>query len=422
MKADLITVGNELLDGTTLNTNAKWLCDRLFRAGIPVARIVTVGDAKEEILSSLEHAVRHSEVVIVTGGLGPTHDDVTKDAVAAFLGVPLVENRELRAHIAAMFQRRGVEMPPVNLEQARVPRGVCLLQNPLGTAPGFRFERDRAVCFVLPGVPAEMKAIAEASVLPFLRKRFRDRLAAVRFRNIRTTGIFESSLFEKLAPVSQIERWVHLAFLPHRFGVDLRLSVQADTEAEAEERLERAAGFILERIGEFVYEVGERSLEQVVADLLFGQKRTVAVAESCTAGLVSHLLTNISGSSAYLLGGVVAYSNEVKQKVLGVSAGTLATRGAVSAETAAEMAEGIKELAGADLGLATTGIAGPTGGTPEKPVGLVFVGYAGPDGTETQRFVFHRERLSNKYRFAYAALNLLRRHLLALKRRDSPPV
>jgi len=416
MKAELITIGDELLNGTTLNTNARWLCNRLVRIGIPVARIVTVGDVRADIVTALKHAVSRNEVVITTGGLGPTHDDVTKTAVAEFLGVPMVENTEVKEHILELFRSRNVPMPEVNLEQAQVPAGVQLIPNPIGTAPGFQFEKNRAICFVLPGVPAEMRAMMDAAVVPFLQTRFRDKLGVVLAEDIRTTGIFESRLFEKLEPISQIERWAHLAFLPHRSGVDLRLSVQAKSESEGRERLKKARTLILERIGPFVYEVGERSLETVVADLLFELKKTVAVAESCTAGLVSHLLTNVPGSSEYLLGGVVAYSNAVKQQVLGVSGKTLSTVGAVSEETAAEMANGVKHLIGTDFGLSTTGIAGPSGGTPEKPVGLVFVACAGPNGTEVRKFVFHRERLINKYRFAYAALNLLRTMLLSLKK------
>ncbi len=414
MKAEILSIGNELLNGTTLNTNANWLADRLVRTGVSPEKIVTVGDDREGILKELAGAAGQVEVLISTGGLGPTHDDITKEVVAEFLGTELVEDESLKRHIMSLFQRRGVDMPEVNLEQARVPGGVALIPNPIGTAPGFRFERKNTHYFILPGVPAEMKRMTEESVLPFLREHFGERLGFVLSQTIRTTGIFESRLYELLQPISDIQALAELAFLPHRFGVDIRLTAKAARKTEAEQKLWAAQDLILPKISEFVYEVGDRSLEEVVADLLFRTEKTVAVAESCTAGLVSHLLTNISGSSAYLLGSVVSYSNEVKHGLLGVPAETLEREGAVSESTARQMAEGVRRVIGTDFGVATTGIAGPTGGTEEKPVGLVYVACSGPLGTEVRRHVFHRDRLINKYRFAYAALNLLRQHLIGL--------
>jgi nicotinamide-nucleotide amidase len=413
MIAEIVSVGNELLDGTKQNTNAIWLADRLLKAGIQIKWITLVGDEEDSIQVAVSQAMGRARIVLVTGGLGPTPDDVTKESLANLFGCRLAENAGIKDHILNLFAQRGIPMPKVNLKQAMVPEGAKILHNKIGTAPGFHFARGDSHCFVMPGVPAEMRRMTEKEVLPILETRFGGNKEAIIYETARTTGIFESSLSEKLSPLEDIIENAELAFLPHLYGVDLRIKVVGSDKNDAKTCLQNAIETISDRISSHIYEIGDRSLEEVVADLLIEKQKTVAVAESCTGGLLANLLTNISGSSAHFLGGVVAYDNSVKTHLLGVKESTLENCGAVSEESAREMAVGVKNLTGADLSVATTGIAGPTGGTGEKPVGLTYVAIASSREIRVKKFIFHRERLINKSRFTYAALNLLRQLLLA---------
>lgn len=414
MNAEIITIGNELLNGTTINTNASWISDKLWRMGIVTKRVLTISDEALSIKKALADSLSRVDIILITGGLGPTNDDVTKKSIADYFNVPLEENKTLRERIEFLFANRGVPMPKINLEQALIPQTSKIIPNEIGTAAGFYFEQNNKICLIMPGVPAEMKKMVQEFILPLLLKKYSDQLGHVMYRMLRTTGIYESKLHEVLSPVIKDLHDVSIASLPHRYGVDLRLGIYKKTKQDAELHIQKAQDLILLKISSFVYEVGDRDLAQVAAELLLKNKLSVAVAESCTGGLIQNFFTNIPGSSNFLLGGVVAYENALKKNILGVKKETIEMFGAVSAETAQEMVKGVQQLTNSDCAISTTGIAGPTGGTVEKPVGLVFIGCLVKNEIEVQKFIFHKERMINKYRFAYAALNMLRQKLISL--------
>ncbi len=411
MKAEILTIGDEILLGQIVNTNATFISRKLVKIGIDPRWITVVGDSEEEILNALKIAFARADVLVVTGGLGPTHDDITKYAVAKFFNSPIILNADLYEKLRKRFAERGRVMPEVNRNQAEVPQKATILPNLIGTAPGLLFRESGKFCFILPGVPAEMERLLQDAVIPFLSIHASSEKSCLSYETLRTTGIFESKLMEKLGDIQPILRRVKLAFLPHYYGVDLRLTVKSASKAECEERLREAEKLIRAAIDSYIYGVDDETLEQKVAELLVKVDARVAVAESCTGGLLSHKLTNVPGSSGYFLGGVVAYSNFAKMTVLGVQADTLRQFGAVSGQTAKEMAEGVRNLLKADFGLSTTGIAGPTGGTEEKPVGLVYIGFSDGTTPTAKKLIFTNDRLANKERSSYAALELLRRYL-----------
>ena len=412
MTAEIITVGNEILAGMVVNTNAAFIGERLTRIGCDVRWITVVGDEEPAISAALDAAMGRASAVVVTGGLGPTSDDVTAAAVASFLKTELVFDPEVMEKIEKAFRRMGRKMAASNRKQAHVPMGAEIIDNPVGQAPGFLFSLAGRLCFVLPGVPSEMKRMLEDSVIPRLSRA--EGRTESRCLVLRTFGIPESDLFQKLAELPARVPEVRLGFFPDVTGVKVRLLVFDESAVRCDERIRQAEDFVRSRTGSWIYGSGEDTLESVLGGILTRRAWTISAAESCTGGLVCHKLTNTPGSSAYFLRGVVAYSNESKTAMLGVSPGTLQDHGAVSPETAAAMAEGIRKRAGTDLGLSTTGIAGPSGGTPHKPVGLVYIGYSDSRGTVTERHVFPRDRGWHKERSACAALDLARRKALEL--------
>ncbi|MDZ7266643.1 MAG: competence/damage-inducible protein A [candidate division KSB1 bacterium] len=410
MIAEVITIGDELLIGQVVNTNASWLGEQLSQIGIPLRYVTMVGDRHDDILSSLTHAWKRAGVVLLTGGLGPTHDDVTKKAVAEFLGARrMVTDENVLQHVKDLFARRGVAMPAVNVEQARVPEGASVLWNDLGTAPGLLFEKEGRRGVVLPGVPAEMKHIFAGPLLPHLREWAGG--VIIRHRTIRTHGIGESSLAELLAPISELEQFGKLAFLAGLSGVNVRISATGRTTAEVEHAIRQAEARILAKAGKYVYGFDGETLEEVIGRKLREQKATLAVAESCTGGLIAHRLTNIPGSSEYFERGLVTYSNASKTALLGVPEEVIARHGAVSEECVRAMAEGVRQRSGTHYGLATTGIAGPSGGSPGKPVGLVWAAVASPVKVTARHVIYTSDRLFNKERFSTLALSLLYRVL-----------
>jgi nicotinamide-nucleotide amidase len=357
--------------------------------------------------AALAQAMQRSEIVIMTGGLGPTHDDITRNVAAEFFESGFVYKPEILDRLKAAFAARGIKMAAANEVQAQVPEKAKIIDNPVGTAPGLLFEQDGKKGIILPGVPSEMRAMCEAAVFPMLKGRGR----TIVQKTIRTTGIPESNLFERLGDINELEKMAKVAFLPKSAGVDVRLTVKGEDPRDCETRLAAAVQIIQQKVGEFIYGHEDEELEAVVARLLFETQMTIAVAESCTGGLLANKLTNIPGSSGYFERGVVAYSNQSKMELLGVPAETLEKFGAVSAETAVAMAEGIRKISGADFGVSTTGIAGPTGGSAEKPVGLVYIGFAKQGGSYSKKFLFINDRITNKERTVQAALNLLRKEL-----------
>ena len=413
MKAHLISIGDELLIGQTVNTNAAWIGQQLSMQGIEVVAVTTIGDTEAAIRHALDEAFEHATLVCTTGGLGPTHDDMTKRVVADYFERDLQENADLMERIRQYYDRSGRSVPDAARQLALVPEGFDLLRNPIGTAPGLwheNAETDRLLA-VLPGVPQEMKGIVEAAVLPRLDARAD--LQTVQHRTLQTTGIGESSLQEKIGDlVEDLEDALHLAYLPSTSGVRLRLSAFGSDADEAEARLDAFEARLRERIDTYIFGRGDQQLEAVLGELLRSQGLTIATAESCTGGFVAHRLTNVGGSSDYFIGSVVSYANAVKVNQLGVDPVALQEDGAVSEAVALQMAHGVRRLLGTDIGVATTGIAGPSGGTPDKPVGTLWLGYAAAEGERAVRLQFTQDRQLNKELFSTSALELVRRQVL----------
>ncbi len=410
MRATIISIGNELLNGRTVNSNATFISGRLFEIGIQTERVLTIRDEPESITEGLRTALAKTGLVIVTGGLGPTHDDITKKVIADYFQSRLIFDESLMGHIEQKFRERGLQMPAVNRNQAYVPDRATPLPNPLGVAPGLHFAVDDRHVFVLPGVPREMEALMTQAVLPWLKTHVVSEVPEVYL--YRTTRIAESRIFEKCGDFLSDFSGYEIAFLPKFTGVDIRVIIPpAAREAHSFQEFEQA---LYERIGKYIYTTTDEELTVVVGRLLRERGLTLAAAESCSGGLLQHLITAVPGSSAYFLGGMVTYSNESKQKFLGVRAASLQKYGAVSEAVAAEMAVGVRKALGAGVALSTTGIAGPGGGTPEKPVGLVFIGLAMGETAQVKQFHLGKDREINKEQTAQFALDMLRRALCGL--------
>ncbi len=410
MRVEIISIGDELLIGQTINTNAGWMGEQLVNIGIHVDWVTTVGDSTARLTQAIQVAESRSDVVLITGGLGPTHDDVTKKVVSDYFAGKLVKNQQVLDMVKKRFAKRGYKMAQVNEDQALVPDNATVMLNTLGTAPGMIFRRAGKAFYVMPGVPSEMKGMMTKYILPQLKKQLDGK--TIRIRTLMTTGIPESTLYERLDNLTEIEENAQLAFLPNLYGVKLRLMAKGDSDAQAEQKVQRAENLVREKINRDIFADKEISLEETIADMLTARGETLAVAESCTGGLISNRLTNISGSSQFYERGVISYSNKAKMELLSVPEELLVKHGAVSEQVARAMAEGIRNLAGSDYGISVTGIAGPTGGTLEKPVGLVYIGYADEDGSMVIKQTFADDRIANKQRSAQAALNVLRKQLL----------
>lgn len=418
MKAYIITIGDEILLGNTLNTNAAYIGTQLFDINIPVIKTSVVGDDNSAILSELNSASEVAELIVVTGGLGPTHDDVTRKSIVDFFNTELVENKEVLEDISSLFEKRKRKITNVNIDQAKVPKIAEVIRNQLGTAPGLWIEQNNKVYVVMPGVPYEMEAMMESTVIPRLSERIGEGQKILLRKTILTTGIPESTLYERLGNIDDLLEGAKLAFLPNVFGVKLRLSVEGDDEKELKNKLTEVEQRIRSKAGRFIYGVDDDQLEAVVGRLLLEREFKIATAESCTGGLVGDMLTNVSGSSKYYERGVICYSNAAKVEILNVNEDTLAEHGAVSMEVAMQMAVGVKSTSGADIGLATTGIMGPTGATNDKSIGLVYIGYCDDKVCTARKFHFGEDRLLNKQRTAQAALDFVRRQLLGISPDD----
>lgn len=413
VKTELICIGTELLVGK-LNTNACFIGERLASVGLDLCFITTVGDTLADMQQALTAAMSRSQIVIVTGGLGPTFDDLTRDAAAAVTGKPLVPDIAARASVESYFIRRGIPMPPANLSQALLVEGATLLPNPVGTAPGQMIEHHGARLFLLPGPPSEMQAMFDASVFPAI-KQFETRKK--KSFTLHVVGMPESVVDQKIRPIIEGERAlaadsVCFTILAHHI-VDIRASVTLADEMLVDENIRILKHAFLSAIGDAIFGEDADTLESVVGALLSRRKATLAVAESCTGGLLAERITAVPGSSRYFKQGVVAYANEAKQSLLGIPSKTIEQFGAVSEETARAMAANARAGAGTDFALSLTGIAGPAGGTTEKPTGLVYIGLATPQFTKVQRSQFSGNRLEIRERAANTALDMLRRELLA---------
>jgi len=414
MKAYIITIGDEILLGNTLNTNAAYIGAQLFEINIPVIKSSVIGDDNSAILNELNFASGVADLIIITGGLGPTHDDVTRKSIVDFFNTELIENQEVLEDIKTLFEKRKRIVTEVNIDQAKVPKIAEVIRNQLGTAPGLWIEKEVKIYAVMPGVPYEMEAMMEFTVIPKLKERIGEGQKILLRKMILTTGIPESTLYERLGNIDELLQGAKLAFLPNQFGVKLRLSVEGDDEKQLKNKLTEVEQRIRGKAGRFIYGIGDDQLEVVVGRLLMEREFKIATAESCTGGLVGNMLTNVSGSSKYFERGVICYSNAAKVEILKVNEDTLAEQGAVSMEVAMQMAEGVKSTSGADIGLATTGIMGPTGATADKPIGLVYIGYCDEKVCTARKFYFGDDRLLNKQRTAQAALDFVRRQLLGI--------
>ncbi len=415
MRVHILSVGNELLIGDTVNTNASRMGRWLTQAGLTCARVVTVGDEYDALTDALDAAFRQADAVLLTGGLGPTHDDITKSVLCGYFGVELVRHEPTLVAVRRMFERRGLAFPPSNFAQADLPANAEVLPNPLGTAPGLWFEHQGKPLAVMPGVPREMAHLMEHEVMPRLVARAGGR--AYRDRYYQVVGIGESTLSDwVIGPVDDLlQPGLTMAFLPHTEGITLRISSVADTPARAEAALQPLATRISTKAAAYIFASDAHTrLETAVVALLTEAGRTLATAESCTGGWISNLVTNVPGSSAVFLGGVAAYANAAKTDLLDVPADLIAAHGAVSKEVAIAMAAGAARRFGADYALSTTGIAGPGGGSADKPVGLVWIGFHGPLGTFAVEARFFKERLVNKEKAALTALDILRRQVLGI--------
>ena len=409
VRIELITTGSELLLGLTVNTHVNYIARKLADIGLRLNRQTTLGDHRSEMRAGVAEALSRSEVIILTGGLGPTSDDFTRDVVAELLDRPLVQDDAIAAAIRERFCQRGIRMPDQVLVQALIPTGAQVLPNPNGTAPGLALDHAGKLVLLLPGPPRELKPMFEQYVLPVLAKNFAptDQLVC---RVFKVVGLAESLVEEKVAPAladlprsERGEPGLELGYCAKRGEVEVRVIAGLQSVNEADRRI-RAA------LGDHIFGTGDDRLEEVVVKLLIAAVQTIATAESCTGGLIADRLTNVSGASNVFLTGYVTYSNESKVRLLGVREETLAKHGAVSEEVCREMAEGARRHA--DFALATTGIAGPTGGTPEKPVGLVYIGLATPTRIEVKRHMFLFDRETFKFFASQSALDMVRRVLL----------
>ncbi len=422
----IVTIGNELLRGEIVDSNSAFLAERLLRLDHETERQVTVPDESVAIEEALREAARRARIVLVSGGLGPTRDDITTEAAARAFGRKLVRDPAALETLRGFFRSVGREMSANNEKQADFPEGAEVLPNPRGTAPGFMLEAEGALLFFMPGVPRELYRMVDEEVLPRIAQRLEGG-TVVRATLLRTFGLGESTLDHELEDLARDDASVELGFRTQFPDNLVRVLVRVPSEQEALEKLRRVVAEIRKRLGPLVLGEGERSLAEIVAELLVEKGRTLAVAESCTGGLLAGALTDVPGSSVYLLEGIVAYSTAAKIRDLGVPPEVLERHGAVSEEVGARMAEGVRARSGADLGISTTGIAGPSGGTPEKPVGTTVIGLSDAEGTVVHRYQLMRDRTRNRQLAVHVALDWIRRRILGIeipaetfpRRRDS---
>jgi len=410
----VVTVGDELLRGEIVDSNKSFLSERLLGLDLEVRRQVTVPDEAELMAEAFREAAERARVVLVSGGLGPTRDDITTEVVARTFGRRLMRDEAALAAIRAFFERFRREMAENNAKQADFPEGAEILPNPNGTAPGFMLEVGGALLFCMPGVPRELYSMMDDQVIPRIAKRL-EQAGIVHATLLRTFGLGESTLDRELDDLARDDPQVTLGFRTQFPDNCVRVVVRAKTREDAERRSASVVEEIRRRLGPLVIGEGEAGLEETVGALLIEQKLTLAVAESCTGGLITSRLTDVPGSSAYLLEGMVTYSNEAKVRDLGVPPATLEEQGAVSEPVALQMAVGVRERSGADIGLSVTGIAGPDGGTEEKPVGTVFIGLADASGSIVRRHQLVFDRSRNKQLSSQIALDWVRRRLLGLE-------
>ncbi len=413
MDVELVIIGDEIISGHTIDTNSAYIAAKLTEIGLWVTYKTAVGDDLQRMEEVISQALKRTDIVIATGGLGPTDDDVTKKAIVKVFKRNLVFQEDVLEDIRKRYEARGIKMPSINQNQALLPQGAIYLPNRVGSAVGIVIVEGGKIFASLPGVPNEVEIMVPEQLIPFLEARVSP--GFIRVIKLRTTGIIESALAEKILPALKFPENIHLAYLPSYSGVDLRIVSFGSSKEMADSSAVNLAGHLRATISNYIYGEGEDTLESVIGRLLKERKQSLAVAESCTAGLLAGQITSVPGSSEYFERGVVTYSNRSKMELLGVPEKTLVEFGAVSKETAEAMASGIRERAGVDYGIAVTGIAGPDGGTSDKPIGTVFIAVASARGIRSRKFSFGRSRESNRGRSVYAALELLRKTILGIE-------
>lgn len=409
---EIITIGDEILIGQTVDTNSAWMGTELNLLGIRVNRITSISDSRNEIISALDESLSRAGVVLITGGLGPTSDDITKETLAEYFGASLVPDNGVLADVTERLRKRNLQMNENNRRQAMVPDNCKVLRNLTGTAPGMLFEKQDKIIVSMPGVPHEMKHIMKEHVLPMLAEKLTG--TVIVHKNIMTYGVAEAMLAERLETFEkELPSDIRLAYLPGYGVIKLRLTVSGSDEKKIRSSVREQVDKLYKIIPDVIYGEDEVMLEEVIGKILNDNNLTLSTAESCTGGRIASLITSVPGSSGWFMGSVVAYDNSIKTGLLGVNPETIRLFGAVSSETAGEMAKGIRRLMGTDYAVSVTGIAGPTGGTAEKPVGTVWIAIDSESGLITERHTFGDDRLTNITRSSYGALNLLRKQIIS---------
>ncbi len=407
MKICIVSIGNELLSGETINTNATWMGKKLTALGCSILEQITIPDQKESITNTLSHNVRiNPDFVLCTGGLGPTTDDITRQTLFDFVGTKSKFDENYWQYLTEKFQRSGIEIPESNRSQALIPIEGDVIQNPIGSARGYKFKISGVNIISLPGVPDEMKSMMQETVIPYIQSK------GVRSRklyNLMTTGIPESALIEQIASVTEKDHGCDIGYYPALTGVNIRIA------HKNKESVKRLGDEIKNILGVKVYSENGDSIESVIVRLAKEKNKTIAIAESCTGGLIGHRLTDVSGSSDIFRGSLVVYSNQSKIDLLDVDKALLERYGSVSTQTAESMAENVMKKFSTNIGISVTGIAGPTGGTEDKPVGLIYIGLAHESGVKVKEIRYGNDRKRNKLRTSQAALNLLRLFLLKIR-------
>jgi nicotinamide-nucleotide amidase len=412
-RVSIVTIGNEILTGHTVNTNAAYLAERLLSIGTIVVSNHTVGDDVGQIVRTLKAAAKEADCILVTGGLGATSDDLTREAAAKLLGVKLLFRKELMEKIEDFFARRNVRMPENNKRQANLPAGTKVIENKIGSAPGFKGRYKGTAIYVMPGVPGEMKKMFDEAVLPEIKEKQTGKEFIV-IRKVNCFGAGESRIAEEITDMCRRTRNPVINFTVSCGVVTLHITATGISLRQAGKKADEDVKILTKRLGNLVYGVGEESLAMVLGRRLAERKMTIATAESCTGGLIASMLTEMPGASEYFKYGWVTYSNDAKKSELGVPVRIIKRYGAVSEQTAEAMAEGARKKAKADIALAVTGIAGPTGGTKKKPIGLVYITVAMKGRQETQRFIFSGDRDFIRHRAAKTAFNMARLAILKI--------
>lgn len=414
MKAEIITIGDEILIGQIIDTNSAWIANELNLIGIDVVRKTSVSDNKNEIIKAIDYAKSTSDIILLTGGLGPTNDDYTKETLAEYYKVELIENAEVLKHISQLITKNVGVLNQRNIDQAKVPANCIVIHNSVGTAPGMWFNDGNKIIISMPGVPFEMKEMMTSAILPKLKNLNTD--SVIIHKIILTQGIPESRLAEVLESwENNLPREIKLAYLPSPGLIKLRLSARGNNKAYLQDLIDEQVTKIQQVIPGTICGYDSELLEEVVGNLLLKTGKTLSIAESCTGGYISQLITSIPGSSAYFKGSIVAYSNEIKENILNVSKSNIDIYGAVSKQVVEEMATGIRRIYNTDYSIATSGISGPAGGSIEKPVGTTWIAIADKDGVISMKYTFGDHRGRNIARASLTALNMLQKRINGIK-------